>query len=75
MLNQNVGSFLTQMFEDRQKFIQIHGARSVMDPKFMLVSDAMSEHIELLTEIIKEQFQIENNYLNKNSYSQDTAVI
>ena len=68
-MNQNmIGSFLTSMFEDKNLFIKVNGANCIYNKEYMLVADALSENIELLSEVIKEQL---NNDLTINTLNID----
>jgi hypothetical protein len=52
-----INNFLDSMFEDKLKYIEIHGTESLFDPQVMLVSDAMSENKELLAQVLLESLQ------------------
>ena len=58
MTKEIVSSFLTNMFEDNKLFAEINGTKNLMDAKYMLVADALSENVELLTEVISEQIKL-----------------
>jgi len=62
--NQTLSSFLISMYEDKKLFIEINGLKNSMDAKYMLVADALSENIELLEEVIKEEFYLKLNRTN-----------
>lgn len=57
-----IDTYLTQMFSNSRELASICGVANITDPKFMLVADALSEDIELLSEVIAEE-------LNCNSYN------
>ena len=61
MNQNNLSSFLTLMFEDRKLFADVNGTANTMDAKYMLVADALSENISLLSEVIGEQFKLNLN--------------
>ena len=64
-MNQSIVSpFLTSMFEDRKLFAEVNGAKNTMDAKYMLVADALSENISLLSEVVKEQLNLNINSIN-----------
>ena len=65
MNKEMISSFLTSMFEDRNLFIEVNGVKSLMDAKHMLVADALSENINLFSEVIGE-------YINKNFNNMNT---
>lgn len=52
-----IDNFIDLMFEDKLKYIEVHGTHSLFDPKHMLVSDAMSENKELLAQALLETLQ------------------
>ena len=56
-----VSSFLASMFEDKSLFMEVNGTKNTMDAKYMLVADALSENISLLSEVIGEQFSLNLN--------------
>jgi len=57
MNKQELCSFLTNMFNSRAEFASIHGSSNLMNAKYMLTADALSENVELLAEVIKERFE------------------
>ena len=59
-----VSSFLASMFEDKKLFMEINGTKNIMDAKYMLVADALSENISLLSEVIGEQLNLNINSIN-----------
>ncbi len=64
-----LSSFLTSMFEDRKLFTEVNGTKNIMDAKYMLVADALSENIDLLSEVILEQINLNIN--SKNSINRN----
>ncbi len=75
MTKKIVSSFLTNMFEDNKLFAEIHGTKNLMDAKYMLVADALSENIELLTEVIGEQIKLKSVDSINNKNHQVSAAI
>jgi len=75
MNQKTLSSFLTSMYEDRNLFIEVNGLSNTMNEKYMLVADALSENIELLSEVIKEEINLNLNRLNKidNTYKERVA--
>jgi len=73
MDNKILSSFLTSMFEDRKLFAEVNGTKNIMDAKYMLVADALSENINLLSEVIEEQLIIKIN--SKNSIKQTNSHV
>ncbi len=73
MNNKILSSFLTSMFEDRKLFAEVNGTKNIMDAKYMLVADALSENIDLLSEVIKEQLTLNIN--SKNSINQNKSLV
>ena len=70
-----IGSFLTSMFENRKQFAQINGSNRLYDAKFMLIADAVSENIELFSEVIKEEIKLElNRNINFNTKTSKYAI-
>jgi len=65
MNQKTLSSFLASMYEDRSLFIEVNGLSSTMDKNYMLVADALSENIELFSEVIKEKLNINLNRLTK----------
>ena len=59
-----VSSFLASMFEDKNLFMEVNGTKNTMDAKYMLVADALSENISLLSEVIGEQLNLNINTIN-----------
>lgn len=59
-----ISSFLTSMFEDKNIFMQINGTENTMDAKYMLIADALSENISLLSEVIGEHLNLNTNSIN-----------
>ena len=59
-----VSSFLTSMFEDKKLFMDVNGTKNTMDAKYMLVADALSENISLLSEVVREQLNLNINSIN-----------
>ncbi len=59
-----ISSFLTSMFEDKNLFMQINGTENTMDAKYMLIADALSENISLLSEVIGEHLNLNTNSIN-----------
>ena len=59
-----VSSFLTSMFEDKKLFMEVNGTKNTMDAKYMLVADALSENISLLSEVVREQLNLNINSIN-----------
>ena len=59
-----VSSFLTSMFEDKKLFMDVNGTKNTMDAKYMLVGDALSENISLLSEVVREQLNLNINSIN-----------
>ena len=55
MLDNQIESFLTKMFEDNKTFIVVNGIKNATDIKYVLISDAISENIKLFTEVVKER--------------------
>ncbi len=74
MQNNIVDSFLNQMFEDRKMFVNMYGIKNVTDANFMLISDVLSENLELFSEVIKEQFVINQNSLQSNIYNKEVTA-
>lgn len=69
-----IDNFIDLMFEDKLKYIEVHGTHSLFDPKHMLVSDAMSENKELLAQALLETLQesCKTNELSKLSTATET---
>ena len=57
MNQEQLNSFLANMFESRVEFANINGTTNSMNAEYMLVADAVSENIELLADAIKEHYQ------------------
>jgi len=57
MNQQQLNSFLTNMFNSRTEFANINGTANMMDASYMLIADVVSENIELLGEVIAEHFE------------------
>ena len=64
MNQNNLSSFLTLMFEDRKLFADVNGTKNTMNAKYMLVADALSENISLLSEVVGEHFNLNLNNIN-----------
>jgi hypothetical protein len=59
MKQQQLNSFLANMFNNRTEFANINGVKNMMDAKYMLIADVVGENIELLSEVVAEYF-VEN---------------
>jgi len=57
MKQQQLNSFLTDMFNNRVEFASVNGVSKMMDANYMLIADVVSENIELLSEVITEHFE------------------
>jgi len=67
MNQQQLIAFLSNMFESKNSFASVNGVANSMDLNYMLVTDAASENIELLSEVIKEYLETNlKNYYSPN---------
>jgi len=57
MNQEQLNSFLTNMFESRVEFASINGTANTFNTEYMLVADAISENVELLAGVVKERFE------------------
>jgi len=55
-----VNTYLERLYEDRKSFIEVFGTEKLLDPKFMLIADALSEHQELFSDAILETIHMAN---------------
>jgi len=75
MNQKTLSSFLTSMYEDRNLFIEVNGLSNTMNEKYMLVADALSENIELLSEVIREDINLNlNRVTNINNINNEMVV-
>jgi len=75
MNQKTLSSFLTSMYEDRNLFIEVNGLSNAMNEKYMLVADALSENIELLSEVIREDINLNlNRVTNINNINNEMVV-
>jgi hypothetical protein len=59
-----INSFLENMFTNQILFNKVNGVKNIINPQYMLIADAVGEHIELFSEIIKDELHsIENKKL------------
>jgi len=73
--NKKIASFLSNLFEDRERLIETFGSSIMFDTKKMLIADALSENIELLSEIIREDLDLYFAiYTNNNQYNKKAAL-
>ena len=70
-----VSSFLTSMFEDNKLFMEINGTKNSMDAKYMLVADALSENINLLSEVLEEHLNLNINSINSISKNNNQTSV
>jgi len=50
--------FLDNMFMNQDEFKAINGINKSLDAKYMLVADVLSEHTQLLADVIQESLNI-----------------
>ncbi len=50
-----LNTYLERLYEDRNSFIEVFGTKKLLDPKFMLIADVLSEHQELFSDAILER--------------------
>jgi len=55
--------FLDTMFINQDEFRAVNGVNNSLDARYMLVADVLSEHVELLADIVKESLHINKKFI------------
>ncbi len=74
MNQQELNSFLANMFESRVEFANINGSTNSMNADYMLVADAVSENVELLAETLKEHFENQLSSFTQIKQNQESRI-
>ncbi len=56
-MKKNLNSIVAEMFENRVSFSNTFGTEKLMDANYMLVTDVLSENLDMFSSLVQEHLQ------------------